>query len=227
MLALRLAVCNERWQEMWQKALYQVLSQQALKRAAHRRLQVPSAPAGAPSSSPAPVLQVSRPRSSQPSQRRKRHLARNRMRYSPPPSGEMRASVCSCGAPLARFKGHRPKQYCSNRCRKLAYRKRSSALPSRDSLPQKLKDQALCEPRQVLIRCSSRPAISVSADACPCEAPRVASARAPNQRVLLNSLPDAGSTCGDMRRDHETKDGLLSRCRSPPACCCRGDVSET
>lgn len=160
MLALRNAVCNDRWREMWQKALRQHRKLQALQRSdrAEQRAQAflavgdassqespPSQSAAtsqeiSPSSSPSrvsqeiappvtpplPVPTVTRPSSCRLSSRRKQHTARNRVKYSHQRSGEVSAEVCLCGTPLVRFKGHRPKQYCSDRCRQHAYRKRQT-----------------------------------------------------------------------------------------------------
>ena len=61
-----------------------------------------------------------------PSTRCKLHTARNRVKYAHQRSGEVSAEVCLCGTPLVRFKAHRPKQYCSDRCRQHAYRKRQT-----------------------------------------------------------------------------------------------------
>lgn len=177
-LALRLAVCNERWQEMWLKALQQTRAQKAQGRAVPSLLQASSPPISTPSSpseppdtssarSPARAPEAARPRPSQPSHSRKARLARNRMRDPHHGLGEVRTNVCPCGAPLLRIKGHRRRQYCSDRCRQRAFRKRSVSIATRDSLCQRLKDQA----RQLLIRRSSRPFIKVSADACPCGTP--------------------------------------------------------
>jgi hypothetical protein len=55
--------------------------------------------------------------------RRKRHTARNRVECFHQKSSDVKADVCPCGTPLVRFKGHRPKQYCSDRCRQHAHRK--------------------------------------------------------------------------------------------------------
>lgn len=144
MLALRNAVCNDRWQEMWQKALKQHRHQQALHRTSRVEQRAQSLltdcnPSLPDSSSPpsaemqqisapvAPPLPVAaRPSFSRPSTRRKRHPARNRVKYSPQRSGERSGEVCFCGTPLVRFRGHRTREYCSDRCRQRAYRKRQT-----------------------------------------------------------------------------------------------------
>ena len=173
MLALRNAVCNDRWREMWQKALHHHRKLRALQRSARveqraqtvlavgnsSRLSSPPPSAAVPEQlsppapfqpvsgvvaplvlPPPPVPKASQPSSCCPSSRRKRHTARNQVKYSHQKSSEMSGEVCSCGTPLARFKGHRTKQYCSDRCRQRAYRKRQmqtkplSALRSAASL---------------------------------------------------------------------------------------------
>ncbi len=155
MLALRNAICNDRWQEMWQQAVLQHRKQQALQRSARaeQRAQVlltvghassaespaqsadvpkplfppaPSPPISEAEAPPVPVSVVAQPSSCRLSSQRKQHTARNRVNYSYQSSGEVRAEVCLCGTPLVRFKGHRSKQYCSDRCRQHAYRKRQT-----------------------------------------------------------------------------------------------------
>ncbi len=159
MLALRNAVCNDRWQEMWQKALKQHRQQQALHRMsrAEQRTQAllsvcnsssvespphsaaasehisppaPCQPASkelSPSVTPsAPAPAATQSSSCRSSTRCKLHTARNRVKYAHQRSDGMSAEVCLCGTPLVRFKGHRLKQYCSDRCRQHAYRKRQT-----------------------------------------------------------------------------------------------------
>jgi hypothetical protein len=84
---------------------------------------------------PPPSLPVAaRPSFSRPSTRRKRHTARNRVKYSPQRSGGQSGEVCLCGTPLVRFRGHRTREYCSDRCRQRAHRKRQTqAKPFADS----------------------------------------------------------------------------------------------
>jgi hypothetical protein len=154
MLALRTAICNDRWREMWQKALKHHRKLQALHRSARAKpgtqaflaVRDASSQESPPSQSaavsehiapPAPSQRISEaeappvtpvPPAAQPSScrlssRRKRHTARNRVKCSHQKSSEVNADVCPCGTPLVRFKGHRPKQYCSDRCRQHAHRK--------------------------------------------------------------------------------------------------------
>lgn len=180
MLTLRNAVCNDRWQEMWQKALNLHRKLQALQRKARTEqraqsllticnstsLEPPSQPASQEISPP--VLMATPPRPSRPSIGRKCHTARNRVNSSHQRSGEVSAEACLCGTPLARFKGHRPKQYCSGRCRQRAHRKRQAQIPSRLALPHQLKQPARREQRHQRVPRSPRPFVRVSADACPC-----------------------------------------------------------
>ncbi len=208
MLTLRNAVCNDRWKEMWQKAVLQYRKQQALQRSARieqrtqaRRTcgdasseqapsQSPAVPsplspppacqalrsAEAPAVTPAPCTPVTtRPSLSRARSRRKRHTARNRMKYSPQPSGEVQAEVCSCGVPLVRLKGHRTRQYCSDRCRQRAHRERQrhiKLLPPATlmiALPGYARHQrrrrTSCESRQV----NEQPG-GVKGEICPCGA---------------------------------------------------------
>ena len=144
MLALRMAVCNDRWQEMWQKALVYHCRQQALQRSKRAKPEAqtsccfdtsssqqsspPSAVASQPlapaqsasmaEAAPLAAVPTATPsRCGRLSSRRKRQTARNRVKYAHPNSSGGNADVCPCGAPLVRFKGHRTKEYCSNRCR--------------------------------------------------------------------------------------------------------------
>jgi hypothetical protein len=201
MLALRNAVCNDRWRQMWQQALGQHRKLQALQRSARaeQRAQAflaggnsfslksppqsaavsehlsPPAPAQRGSEAGAPPVPPSSPvpEASQPSFRRlssrcKRQTARNRVNCSHQKSSEVHADVCLCGMPLARFKGHRPKQYCSDRCRQRAHRKRLARITSRLSLAQRLNKEARPEQRHKQVLRSPQPFVRVSTDACPC-----------------------------------------------------------
>lgn len=147
MLALRNAVCNDRWKEMWQKAVLQHRKLQALQRSvrAEQRAQAflavgkpsrlsspPPSAAGSeqlspPVISPPPVPEASRSNSSRPSTRHKRHTARNRVKYSHPKLAERGADVCLCGTPLVQSLGGRTREYCSDRCRQRAHRKRQTS----------------------------------------------------------------------------------------------------
>src|SRR5262249_33891827 len=134
MLALRNAICNDRWREMWQKALGQHRKLQALQRSvrAEQRAQaflaggnatsaeslsqsaptvseslLPAAPCQPArlAEAPSPILEVSQPSSCRLSSRRKQHTARNRVKYSPQKSGEVSREMCVCGAPLVQSTG--------------------------------------------------------------------------------------------------------------------------
>lgn len=159
MLALRNAVCNDRWQEMWQKALGCHRKLQAFHRSQRVHQQPPAflgggdassqEPSPAPSatmseylSSPAPTLAVSvaeappvppclrnqKPRSSVLVGAHSKQIAQKRESGSHHPSSGRNGGVCLCGTPLTYFKGHQSKQYCSDRCRQRAYRKRQTSL---------------------------------------------------------------------------------------------------
>jgi hypothetical protein len=117
MLALRNAVCNDRWKEMWQKALHQHRKLQALQRSARAEQLSPPAPSqlvseaeAPPVPPPPPVPEAAQPSFRRLSSRCKRHTARNRVNYSQQKSSEVHADVCPCGTLLVWFKGHRPKQ---------------------------------------------------------------------------------------------------------------------
>lgn len=148
MLALRNAICNERWQELWQQALTHHRKLQALHRSARAKPRTPVLLAGAdvsPQVSPLapsqlvleaeappvplpPMPEASRPSPRRLSCRRKRQAALQRMKCPWHNSSERNAEVCLCGTPLVRFKGHRPKRYCSDRCRQRAHRERHALL---------------------------------------------------------------------------------------------------
>jgi hypothetical protein len=173
MLALRLAVCNERWQEMWRKA-----RQKRSQFSAQARAALPSSLAsqqgtGSPSSAMSPGPQIEAALSQERGQLRKLKIAPSRSgsRDASHKKGGEQALVCSCGAPLVQFKGGRYKQYCSNRCRQQAFRKRSSSFQSFPSLPHQLKDQARQSQKQHLKLSLAPSFIPVSPDVCPCGTP--------------------------------------------------------
>ncbi len=156
MLALRTTVCNDRWREMWGRALTSHRKQQALHRSARATSRAQAFLAGGEASSqaspppsaaiaeqvsppapsqlvveadasalpPPPVPEASQPSPCRLSRRRTRQTARQRVNCSRHSSSNVNADVCLCGTPLVRFKGHRPKQYCSDRCRQRAHRER-------------------------------------------------------------------------------------------------------
>lgn len=203
MLALRNAVCNDRWQEMWQQALSSHRKLKALHRSARatQRAHIgpsvchlgasdaPAAPPpsavsqGAPPSSPLP--EATPPHSSLPAPRRAHRPARHCVNASPlEPRGQSR-DTCLCGRPLLRFKGHRPKQHYSDRCRQRAYRKRQAQIPSRLSLSQKLKQQARREQAHKRVQRSRQLFVWRDAQTFPCGTPLVRFKGHRRRRVLL------------------------------------------
>lgn len=147
MLALRLAECNDRWQEMWHQAVHQQRCVHASQRSTQTEPQAQVLLADdrcAQTSSPSHAPAVSVPRTLP--------IASQRCSVAPP-RAPVSASVlmacsacqgpdpltcqsentpprlsdrCLCGTPLVRLKGHRPKEYCSDRCRQRAYRQRQA-----------------------------------------------------------------------------------------------------
>ena len=154
MLALRNAVCNDRWKEMWQKALKHYRKLRALQKSARNEQRAPAPigvgnassqlppaseplpapaltarPAESPTVTPSPsVPEALRSSSTLPSSRRKKHRLANRVKYAHAQSGEVDREICPCGTPLVRQKGHRPRQYCSDRCRQRAHRERQAEI---------------------------------------------------------------------------------------------------
>ncbi len=191
MLALRNAVCNDRWREMWRAALQQHRQHQALHRSARATQRVHAdcftahphssdAPSAAlPSavsqeaSAPTPSSGASQPCSNLPTPRRKRRLARHRVNTSHPGSYELSRDTCLCGTPLARFKGHRPKHYCSDRCRQRAHRKRQTTISSPCSPSQRLKQEAPRMQTHERVQRSRQPFVRKDAQTCPCGTPLV------------------------------------------------------
>jgi hypothetical protein len=145
MLALRNAVCNDRWKEMWQKALAQQRKEQALHQSVRAEQRAQAFVVGSdatseewsPSSSsqsvsqqlPLPVPTAPRSSTSRRCSRRKQHTAHNRVKYSYQRSVEERRETCFCGTPLVQETKGRTKHYCSDRCRMRAYRERQTEIP--------------------------------------------------------------------------------------------------
>jgi hypothetical protein len=146
MLALRNAVCNDRWREMWQKAVLQHRKLQALQRSARvesRALLAVSQSASGefppqsvaessqaarsveahPVALPPPRLAASQPNASRSSIRRKRLPYRKGRN-----SSDQRSEVCLCGVPLVPPPRGQIKRYCSHRCRQRAYRERQAKI---------------------------------------------------------------------------------------------------
>jgi endogenous inhibitor of DNA gyrase (YacG/DUF329 family) len=183
LLALRNAVCNNRWKEMWQKALGQHRKLQALHRSEQVKQRVqaslavcePSLAASLPAASqeiPSEPV-ATRSNACRPANRCKHHTKQKRVKHAHQGSGEVRAEVCLCGTPLIRFKGHRTKQYCSDRCRQRAYRKRQVKSSARPCPPQKLKKEAHRERTHQRVSRSPQLGVRGSADVCPCGTPLV------------------------------------------------------
>jgi hypothetical protein len=131
MLALRNAICNDRWREMWQKAVRQQQKQQAIQRLirAEQRTHAFLVMSDVSQARQPSGLAATRSGSSRLSSRRKQHTARNRVKYSPQKTGEMSRETCICGMLLVQSGGSgRTKQYCSNACRQRAYRERQTEL---------------------------------------------------------------------------------------------------
>jgi hypothetical protein len=186
MLALRTAVCNDRWQEMWQQALSSHHKLKALHRSARATQRAHTGPsAGHPCASDvptavsqevppsAPLCEATPPHSRLPAPRRIHRPARHRGNASPPGPREPSRDTCLCGRSLVRFKGHRPKQHCSDRCRQRAHRQRQAQIPSRLAFPQKLKQQARREQTHKRVQRSRQVFVWRDAQTCPCGTPLV------------------------------------------------------
>ena len=149
MLALRNAVCNARWQEMWRKAVLYHQKQQALHRKdrVEQRAQAFLAvcnPSQVPSpsqlvsetevpcvahQSPVPTVPLSgfsRSSAHRPKLRATHHSpSKSEQHVSHQTKGEAGIEACICGTSIMQSKGGgRTRHYCSDRCRVRAYRKR-------------------------------------------------------------------------------------------------------
>jgi hypothetical protein len=148
MLALRNAVCNDRWREMWQKAVLHYRKLQALQRSARVQARTQTLLAASQSASgeslplsaaessqavleaearpvapPSPRPVASRPNTSRSSPRRKRLPY-----WKGRSTSHERFEVCLCGAPLVPPPRGQIKRYCSHRCRQRAYRERQTKI---------------------------------------------------------------------------------------------------
>ena len=137
-----MAVCNDRWQEMWQKAIRQQRMGDARQRSALTSLEglASLTATSSPSVSSLSLVATSRPRTLPPEPPLHGEVATPLPPVRPifpPPSprplahrqdlvAPQQPDICPCGMPLIRFKGHRPKEYCSHRCRQWAYRQRQA-----------------------------------------------------------------------------------------------------
>ncbi|GHO50397.1 hypothetical protein [Ktedonospora formicarum] len=146
LLTLRMAVCNDRWQEMWQKAIRQQHMGDACQRSAIAESEVQASLTGtsSPSVSALPLVAPSRPRALPPEPPSHAKAAAPPLTPLPPvhpilpspsprppahlqvPVAPQQSDTCPCGMPLIRFKGHRTKEYCSHRCRQRAYCQRQA-----------------------------------------------------------------------------------------------------
>ena len=191
MLALRNAVCNDRWKEMWQKALKHYRKLQALQRSARVEQRVQALLADGNSSLPdssspprdadassAPSLPISaapipsplRASAADPCKKEAhRQRAQERVNRFHQRSRGLGGAVCLCGTSLVSLGGHRPKQYCSDRCRQRAHRERQAKVSS--LLPQRLKQEAHREQAHKRLHRSHQPFVRVDADTCPCGTP--------------------------------------------------------
>lgn len=188
MLALRNAVCNDRWQEMWQKALKQYQKLEVLRRQTRTQLRAQASLPVGPSScqedpppSTAETEQLSSPVAvaTRPSPRWKRKAHRKSALHagkgSLHQSREVSRETCVCGTPLVQSGRYRPKQYCSDRCRIHACRQRQAKQSSRPS-PQ-LKRGIAHETALPIVEGSSQRSSEVGAGACICGTPLVQSPR--------------------------------------------------
>jgi len=145
MLTLRNAVCNDRWREMWQKAVRQHQKQQALQRSNRAMLRAQALGQSSPSSSSQSAT-ASGPISASVSALTPLGLSRasaDCTTGSDPTqrSGEGNAQVCICGNPLVRpSDGGQIRRYCSLRCsnraRKRAQRERDKQRRACLALPK-------------------------------------------------------------------------------------------
>lgn len=173
MLALRLAACNDRWSEMWRKAL-------ACR--SHQSTLASTSPPAQPNRVPA-SLPAKRPPVRHPALRPPSSTCPQNQRTEASPDAERsrtEAAVCrSCGAPVVHVRSHRKRLYCSDTCRTRACRaRRNSSSPSLPR-PVLLKHEALRKlPRAPIIhphshRTLSQPFVKECADRCPCGTPVV------------------------------------------------------
>lgn len=175
MLALRLAVCNDRWQEMWSSAL---AARKA--RSAYQQSACPAHPSSAPASERT-ASSVSYPNVAPVVRRQRAPRPQGTASAHSTGAGEAKGDVgdqCQvCGTTLVRVRGHRRRQYCSDRCRTRACRARGTTSSPRLLHPRQGKHFVLphrsCT--QVKRPRSSRtprpPFVKVHADRCPCGAP--------------------------------------------------------
>jgi hypothetical protein len=150
MLALRNAICNDRWKEMWRKAVLQHRKLQALQRSSRAEQRAQALLAGSnassqesrpqsvatsrplsppalfqPTSETAPVTSPPpAPEASQPHSPRPSTRRKRLIHRKRVNSSSQRSDICPCGTPLVLLQGRRTREYCSDRCRQRAYRER-------------------------------------------------------------------------------------------------------
>lgn len=150
MLVLRNAICNDRWPEMWQKAVLHHRKQQALQRSARAEQRVQAFHAidhASSAESPPQSTSVSKPFSPpsfQPASQKRAVAAPSatlpsisgscthhtprvaRVKHSSKGSGKVIPETCLlCGTVLVQLRG-RTRRYCSDRCRVRAYYQRQA-----------------------------------------------------------------------------------------------------
>lgn len=182
LLALRTTVCNERWQEMWQQALTHQRQQKALQRSSRARQPGHPAPkashpcqtSAAAAASPAPVASPEPfpPRAERSAAGRERHPLRPGGGASPSGPAGLSRERCLCGALLVRFKGHRPGQYCSDRCRQRAHRSRHAQIAA-SHLARQCKRRVGREQVQRHLQLVRHPFVKKDPQTCPCGTPLV------------------------------------------------------
>jgi hypothetical protein len=198
LLALRLAVCNERWSEMWRKALTCRSRQVVLPRSAPIAPASPSAPVE--STSCASALQTGSGRRTRPTDPKAARLHGSPQAARPLARGTAGALTTDgwcgrCGTPVIQkrhARGHRPRVYCSPRCRVRAYRARGAADLAHRPLPDQLTHQVL--PSLASPAVPRRPFVKERADLCPCGMP-VVSARAMRGVIDLGCIVRFAAGC--------------------------------
>jgi hypothetical protein len=132
MLALRSAVYNDRWREMWQKAIVQQRKLQAKHRSTRSQQQAQalltvgnaSPQQASPLETEPPAVPLGSAAAQPASTRGERASARTE--NFPQASGTGNSETCFCGAPLVQSQDRQSRRYCSSRCRGRAYRMRQA-----------------------------------------------------------------------------------------------------
>lgn len=148
MLALRNAVCNERWQEMWQQARDRL--HQLRKQRGGGKAPVVTAPSPSPGTRDgcSPVCAQAP------------HAPASPERFLAP---QPRATTCPCGTPLLQKEMGAPRRYCSQACRQRAYEQRREK--SASSAPAEQQPEATTESGAPRRRALGR------TPTCPCGTP--------------------------------------------------------